>query len=153
MRFSRNISKYNLRQLTCVFHFRCNVVTSLPVEGYPGIVISWKYYTERLFDSSCVNHDSTQPQFSIYMCHAMHPQQWSARCAIIWREYQSLSVRGGGGGGGEKYSISNISHSPPFSSSTLGEISSIIFSQRVHASIVKFISWSIEIKTFTIGLI
>lgn len=62
--------------------------------GLCQIVISWKYYTERLFDSSCVNHDSTQPQFPIYMYTRCIRNNDRPRCAIIWREYRSSSGRG-----------------------------------------------------------
>lgn len=114
VRFSRNISKYNLRQLTCVFHFRCNVVTGPLVEGYPGIVISWKYYTERLFDSSCVNHDSTQPQFPIYMCHPRCIRNNDRPDVALFGENTKVCQCGGGGGAGKSIRYQIFPTSPLF---------------------------------------
>jgi len=59
------------------------------------------YYTEQLFDLSRVYHDSTQPQFPIYVCMLIHPQRWSTKRAIIW--YWGWSVRQYEGEG--KYSL------------------------------------------------
>lgn len=81
-------------------------VMSLPVGLSRDRYLSWKYYTERLFDSSCVNHDSMQPQFPIYMY---------TRCIRNNRPdvplFENIELCQGDG---EKYSISNISHFLPF---------------------------------------
>lgn len=152
MRFSRNISKYNLR----VSWHVCFIldVMSLPVCRWrviPGS-LSRGNITQ---SGSSIRHALTtirRNRNSLSTC-AMRCIRNNDRPDVPLFGENTKVCQYAGAGGGEKYSISNISHSPPFSSSTLGEISSIIFSQRVHANIVKFISWSIEIKSFTIGLI